>query len=230
MLASCDAASAVDVRHLVRVYGACTPVSRVLKVLLVMLMSAGPGTCNWKRAVDVMAEKRADCVIMSLLHRYCQKSQHQHQQLGLIAFYTISSFFIDAPKRLLRNFIEEGGVSLLSGTVKFLTGDGAASVESVDSCPVSAMDVFKILWGLIVNVTCAPDFDAILSSSSYGGREFHVVDSNSDVDDHLIQQRFINQELLHVRGARIRVSDVSCITLTPLFCLNSGSFAFGDCV
>jgi hypothetical protein len=175
----------------------------------VLLMSVGPGTINWKRAVDVMAEKRGDRVIVSLLHRFCLKPQNQNQQLGLIALYTLSSFYIDAPKRLLRNFIEEGGAALLAGTVKNLTEDSAAPDHGF---AVAAIDVFKIVWGLVVNVTCSPNFGDILSSpssDSIGGRGFHVVDSTSDSSETLVKQRFTNQELLPVRSPVVRIPLVS---------------------
>ncbi len=166
-----------------------------------LLMSVGPGTANWKRAVDVMSEKRGDCVLISLLHRFCMKTELQNQQLGLIALYALSSFYIDAPKRMLRNFIEEGGAALMAGTVKYLTEYSAASVHG---CSVSSIDVFMIVWGLVVNIACTPSFGDIissLSSDSKPTRDFHVVESSSDNIDTLAKQRFTNQELLPVRSS-----------------------------
>ena len=150
-----------------------------------------------------MVERRADCVIVSLLQRFCKKSNYQHRQLGIIAIYTLASFYIDAPSRLLRNFIEESGVSLLWAAVKFLIVDAVANDSGT---VVSAMYLFKIIWGLVVNTTCSPDFSAILSSSpsiSPLARDFRVVDSNSGDSDHLTKQRFTNQELLPVCGLYI---------------------------
>ena len=146
-----------------------------------------------------MVDRRADCVFVSLLQRFCNKLNYQHRQLGIVAIYTLASFYIDAPSRLLRNFIEESGVSLLWAAVKFLIVDTAANDNGI---VVSAMCLFKIIWGLVVNTTCSPDFSAIVSSSPSTtplAREFHVVDGYSGDSDHLTKQRFTNQELLPVR-------------------------------
>ncbi len=165
-------------------------------------MSVGPSTSSWQRAVEVMAEKRADSVFVSLLHRFCLRQQHYHQQhlqLGLIALYTLSSFYIDAPKRLLRNFIEEGGVALVATTVKTLIVDAAA----VPCSRILAADVFRIVWALAVNVMCLPSFEAIISQKPPGDDDnccdFNVVDNPNNSSDFMSKQRFSNQELLPVR-------------------------------
>lgn len=200
-LGGCDAATATDVNHPAPTR-APSQLFTAFQILLVLLMAVGPSTGSWPRAVEVMADKRADSVVVSLLHRFCQKQlqcHQQHMQLGLIALYTLSSFYIEAPKRLLRNFIEEGGVALLAATVKMLVVDAAAYPSS----GISADDVFRIVWALAVNVMCVPSFEAILSPKPPGGDDcgftFSVVDSFSDNIDHLSKQRFSNQELLPVR-------------------------------
>ena len=203
-LSGCDAATATDVNHSAP---ACAPsqLFTALQILLVLLMSVGPSTGSWLRAVEVMADKRADSVVVSLLHRFCQKQlqcHQQHMQLGFIALYTLSSFYIEAPKRLLRNFIEEGGVALLAATVKMLTVDAAAYPSS----GIMADDVFRIIWAVAVNVMCVPSFEAILSPKLSGVDDssiaFSVVDSFSDNIDYMSKQRFSNQELLPVRSSQ----------------------------
>jgi hypothetical protein len=213
VLTGCDSGTAVDVCS----SGFEQSAARSLvynQVLRCVLLCAGPSSCNWKKMVEAMVERRSDCVLVSLLHRYCQnQQQHQNQlqyqnqqQLGMITLYTLSSFFIEAPKRLFRNFIEEGGVALLSAAVKALSADIASPYNTI-----SAAAVFKIVWSLTVNVTCTPVFDTISStetglqkdakeSGSPGITDhFSIVDGFSDDEgDNLTKLRFVNQELLPV--------------------------------
>jgi hypothetical protein len=143
VLTGCDSGTAVDVCS----SGFEQSAARSLvynQVLRCVLLCAGPSSCNWKKMVEAMVERRSDCVLVSLLHRYCQnQQQHQNQlqyqnqqQLGMITLYTLSSFFIEAPKRLFRNFIEEGGVALLSAAVKALSADIASPYNTISAAAV----------------------------------------------------------------------------------------------
>ncbi len=156
-----------------------------------------------------MVDRRGDCVLVSVLRRVCQQQQqqqnhHQQHELGVIALYTLSSFFIDAPKRLVRNFIEEGGVALLSATVKHLTPDATVFNPTTAS---SAPSLFAIVWSLVVNATCAPSFENIFQSASLPSSS-HVQDRGAftvkemDGGDGLGKQRFVNQEFLPVSSGR----------------------------
>jgi hypothetical protein len=156
--------------------------------------------------MEVLVGRRGDCVLASVLHRVCQQQQqqnhHQQRELCVIALYTLSSFFIDAPKRLVRNFIEEGGVALLSATVNYLTSD----ITALNPTPASshpAPSLFNIVWSLVVNATCLPSFDDVFQSPSLplcpGMQDlgaFRV--KEMDGGDGLGKLRFVNQEFLPV--------------------------------
>ena len=211
VLAECDDVTAKDVsrRHLHTLAHAlrCRAQSVFqLQVILVLLLSVGPCTSNWKRGMEVLVDRRGDCVLASVLHRVCQQQQqqnhHQQRELCVIALYTLSSFFIDAPKRLVRNFIEEGGAALLSATVKYLTSDIAALNPTPASSHL-APSLFNIVWSLVVNATCLASFDDVFQSPSlplcpdmHGLGAFRV--KEMDGGDGLGKLRFVNQEFLPV--------------------------------